>query len=503
MKSTSAEELPRCSLKRVLNITLRQTTINIDDTTWSLSLQFCTQQSKNKTSLMPIPLGIKKVEEVITLPYVHTHLLKDLLIVKLYKKQKKENVVIATTKVSLQRILFSGFEGTCEFIGEDKYGDLHLGSVMFQVESLPQEYSSSEDVIRFARDCVDPEIIEHIETEDKQPEKKSRTNVLRRVIHLPKKDFPKSKKCLCRVISPYEEEATEYDGFDDCQCDLSEIKNGVLVVFQEKKKKAEQIKTLLSDSDSPTKFYFYEVQNGNFTTKLLPYLSNNTNLGITVPIVLCGGDFFFGMFVRQLLEMNAKEKMVDVTPFIVPTTRNCLVAKDLGEIDVKYKNMFCTDFLTKIDNEKSKARDALLDYFNQNTQQKLKLSEITITDNEKTFNAHMLMSARVLCENKNVSVDYWKVKDKKPTTVKTKKLIDMFELVKVRKDDCFAVTFSKPEKKEDDVNEVVMCTKIVISSEDEGIKVMVDRCLVSSEASYITFKYEMPNNVFFAVQSFN
>ena len=107
MKSViTIDEYPRCSVKR--NLFIEMKTLKLDMVKdWKCSLQFSTQISKHKTTFINIYKDTDVDNQIIVLNYVYHYHLNDNLIIKLYKKSKKENKVIGTSKISINQSLLT------------------------------------------------------------------------------------------------------------------------------------------------------------------------------------------------------------------------------------------------------------------------------------------------------------------------------------------------------------------------------------------------------------
>ncbi|BFU23702.1 hypothetical protein EHI8A_202970 [Entamoeba histolytica HM-1:IMSS-B] len=496
------EECPRCSIKRNLFIKINKTKLEIGEKEWICSIQFISSISKSKSSFIPLLKGENRYDEVIIFPYIHYYNLNDFLLIKLFKKSKKENKQIGGCKFSLQETFISEFKGNLQIIGIGKFNGKEFGELNIEASSMPSECCSINEINQFQKECLTEyeQQTKIFNGTEKIPEKRSRAATLRRVMHLQKKE--QTQIIEKRILSPREEEQTEVDDIHE-DLPLKGISDGIIIIVQAKKKRSEQIRKIIESSNNYEKYHFVEVFNGDFNEQVIPFLIENARNNISLPIVLCGGDWFIGLFVRQLSSINQRKKIINVLLFFIPTTKNCLIAKELGKIDFKYKANFCINWLNIMENDKEKALISIEEYLCCKCLQKMILSEVNFFEGEKSKNIPMIISAKVICGNKTVTVDYWKLKDKKIQVNKMKKSFDSIEIYKENKNDNFImIPFKIGQKNIEKEEDHIICNKIIITSDNFELKIIVDRMVMSSNANYITFKLDLNGNSF-SIQSFN
>ena len=497
MKSViTIDEYPRCSVKR--NLFIEMKTLKLDMVKdWKCSLQFSTQISKHKTTFINIYKDTDVDNQIIVLNYVYHYHLSDNLIIKLYKKSKKENKVIGTSKISINQSLLTKINEKTKIIGIGKYNGIDFGEIELSIESLPIECEKPEDLLNYQHKCLTALEIEKVEEIGEKTVEKGRIKGFIKKMHNPRKEQTVIKK---RSITPLEEELTEVDDEHD-DTPLNEIKDGIIMIVQGKKKRSAQMRKIITESIFKEKYHFVEVFNGDFNKDVIPFLLEMTKSEKNIPIVICGGDWFIGLFVRQIAVINERKKQVDISPFIIPMTKDCLVAQELGKIDIKYKSSFGGNWLTIIESDIVVSMQRIEEYLTAKYTQKMMLSEVCYLENEQTINIPMIVTSKIICDNKTVTVDYWKIKDKKIQPNKIKKSLESIEIFKENGNENFVLIITKSKKKDDEKDERIVCNKIIISSEN-SLRLFVERMLLSSSTNYITFKQDSHGNSL-SIHSFN
>ena len=144
--------------------------------------------------------------------------------------------------------------------------------------------------------------------------------------------------------------------------------------------------------------------------------------------------------------------------------------------------------------EKEKIIKIIEDYLQCNSIQNLLLSEVTYQENNENISIPMIVSSKIICENKTVTIDYWKiVKDKKVQMNKMKKNFELIEIFKENEN--FVLIPIKSKKKEDDKDERIICNKIIVSC-DNQLRLFVEKMEITTSTNYITFKQDSDGNSF-------
>ena len=259
MKSIiSIDEYPRCSIKRNLFIEMKTLKLELVKD-WNCSIIFSTQISKHKTSSVKIYKDADVSNQTIVLNYVYNYHLNDFLIVKLYKKSKKDSTVIGTAKIPINQCMLMKIQHKSKIMGIGKYSGMDFGEIELCVESLPIECENVEDKLAYEHNCLTPLEIES-ENGEKVVEKRTMKTYFKKMT-FPRKE--QSSANLKRSITPLEEEMTEVDDEHD-DTPLNEITDGIVIVVQGKKKRSEQMRKIITESIYKEKYHFVEVFNGDF-----------------------------------------------------------------------------------------------------------------------------------------------------------------------------------------------------------------------------------------------
>ncbi|KAL7720600.1 DAGKc domain-containing protein [Entamoeba marina] len=238
--------------------------------------------------------------------------------------------------------------------------------------------------------------------------------------------------------------------------------------------------------------HFIEIANGDFTSEIIPFLLNQQ---YSFSIVLCGGDWFLAQFIQQFNTLN-------IIPYVVPTTKNCSISKLIGKKDATYEKMFNKQWFGLIETGEEIVKDNIFSYLDSTNSQNINMGEVSFTTNETTKIMPFIVHLHIFCENKTVTIDYWKVKKDKSQASRIKKTLDSIEIIKyeacdkvIDKDneykDMFVLIPHKKKKKTDDgKDELFIVSKIIVSSEEVPLKIMVDRTTVPTLTHFVTIKSE-------------
>ncbi|KAL7712497.1 DAGKc domain-containing protein [Entamoeba marina] len=427
MKTTSApsqdSEVLRCCSRRHLHVFLINYSIGDNITNSPMSLTFGTIMSKTKTVSVHVETGEQQVQQSITFPYIHHY------------KTSKGSKTIAKSKVSLQMILYSGYSGKITLTGVGNYVGRDIGDIDVQIDSLPIECDKVGDDEKYKELCnSSTEFVNEIIPKEKK--KTSKSSAILRVIH-----FTKPQKKELRRVSPVPDDETEAEGFEHDDISINQITSGIVFFVPARKKRSQMLRKILEGYD----VHFIEIANGDFTSEIIPFLLNQQ---YSFSIVLCGGDWFLAQFIQQFNTLNSKRNTNEVIPYVVPTTKNCSISKLIGKKDATYEKMFNKQWFGLIETGE----------------------EIIMP-----FIVHL----HIFCENKTVTIDYWKVKKDKSQASRIKKTLDSIEIIKYEA--CDKVIDKDIEYKD---------IKIIVSSEEVPLKIMVDRTTVPTLTHFVTIKSE-------------